>query len=90
MRKAFSPLSEDEKSVTRNPRKLPALREDVGDQAPEKRQVFLLLFFVLRRAIEIGPNLPRKPLVGQGLPLPRRRAHSALQRGTWGALCVLC
>ena len=47
-------------------------------------------FFVLRRAIEIGPNLPRKPLVGQGLPLPRRRAHSALQRGTWGALCALC
>lgn len=47
-------------------------------------------FFILRRAIEIGPNLLRKPLVGQGLSLPRRRAHSALQRGTWGVLCALC
>ena len=57
MRKVFSPLSEDEKSVTRNPRKLPALREDVGDQAPEKRQVFLLLspFFLAAKRLLTAP-----------------------------------
>lgn len=71
--------------------KLPALRAVVAEQgAFTTPALSACFFFVLRRAIEIGPNLLRKPLVGQGLPLPRRRAHSALQRGTWGALCALC
>ena len=45
MRKAFPHGLKGKKSVNPNPRKLPALREDVSDQALEKRQVFLLLFF---------------------------------------------
>lgn len=85
MRKAFSPLSKGEKSVTRNPRKLPALREDVSDQAPEKRQVFLLPFFRQHLCPKKQPRFALKALGGQGLcPVPKKGIQTLTGRYTGG------
>lgn len=44
-------------------------------------------FFVLRRAIKIGPNRPQKPLVGQGLcPAPKE----GTQQHTWSDTVFSC
>lgn len=53
------------------------------DRRHKDASPFYLLFFRPPQSHRNRPKSASKAL-GQGLPLPRRRAHSALQRGTWG------